>query len=194
MSRRLSFRSEEVLKMKRTKFGLGAIALLSIITGTVLWAAGQAPSVAEPQQKAMEETPSAPEPQKAIEQAPPATEPPQKAGTTVPPTDEPQKKATGQVPSTPEPQKKAMEQAPPADQPQKKTGTTSQSASPANATIQGQVLKIESDSLIVSTGGGGQARLKLDGNTKVEGSPKVGDKVEAELSPERNVLSLKVSQ
>ena len=153
--------------MKRTITGVLAIAVLSLTTGTALWAVEQPPPGAEPQKKAME-------------QAPPAAEP--------------QKKATEQAPSGAEPQKKAMEQAPSAAESQKKADAMPQSASPATATIQGQVLKIESDSLIVSTGGGGQARLKLDSNTKMQGSPKVGDKVEAELSPERNVLSLKVSQ
>ena len=167
--------------MKRTITSVLAIALLSLTTGTALWAMEQAPPGAEPQKKAMEQAPSAAEPQqKAMEQAPSVAEP--------------QKKAMEQAPAAAEPEKKTMEQAPSAAEPQKKTETMPQSASPATATIQGQVLKIESDSLIVSTGGGGQARLKLDGNTKMQGSPKVGDKVEAELSPERNVLSLKVSQ
>jgi hypothetical protein len=167
--------------MKKIITSVLVVALLFLITGTTIGAAEQASSAAESQKKAMEQAPS-------------SAEPPKKAMEQAPSTAEPEKKAMEQAPSTAEPEKKAVEQAPSAAEPQKKAGTMPQSASPATATIQGQVLKIESDSLIVSTGGGGQARLKLDGNTKIQGSPKVGDKVEAELSPERNVLSLKVSQ
>jgi len=62
----------------------------------------------------------------------------------------------------------------------------------ATASLRGQVLKIEPDSLILSTAGDGQVRLKLETNTKIEGSPKVGDTVEVELSPEKRIVSVRV--
>ena len=61
-------------------------------------------------------------------------------------------------------------------------------------TVQGQVLKIEANSLIIQTGGGGQTRLKLDGESKVEGQPKVGDRVEAQMSSDGHVKNLKLAR
>ena len=61
-------------------------------------------------------------------------------------------------------------------------------------TVQGQVLKIEANTLIIQTGGGGQTRLKLDGESKVEGQPKVGDRVEAQMSSDGHVKNLKLAR
>ena len=61
-------------------------------------------------------------------------------------------------------------------------------------TVQGQVLKIEANSLIIQTAGGGQTRLRLDGESKVEGQPKVGDRVEAQMSSDGHVKNLKLAR
>ena len=61
------------------------------------------------------------------------------------------------------------------------------------ASIKGQVLTIEPNALVLGTEGGGQVRLKLNADTKMESALKVGDKVEAEISPEREVVNLKLS-
>ena len=58
--------------------------------------------------------------------------------------------------------------------------------------MNGRLLKLERDAVIISTGGGGQARLKVNAQTKLEGSPRVGDEVEAGLSSEKQVVVLKV--
>jgi hypothetical protein len=60
--------------------------------------------------------------------------------------------------------------------------------------IKGQVLRIDIDALVLGTEGGGQVRLKMDKDTKVERALKVGDKVEAELGPERQAVNVKLSQ
>ena len=59
--------------------------------------------------------------------------------------------------------------------------------------IRGQVLRIDIDALVLGTDGGGQVRLKLDKDTKIERALKVGDKVEAELGPERQAVNVKLS-
>ena len=59
--------------------------------------------------------------------------------------------------------------------------------------IKGQVLRIDIDALVLGTDGGGQVRLKMDKDTKVERALKVGDKVEAELGPERQAVNVKLS-
>ena len=41
---------------------------------------------------------------------------------------------------------------------------------------------------------GGQTRLKLDGESKVEGQPKVGDRVEAQMSSDGHVKNLKLAR
>jgi hypothetical protein len=64
----------------------------------------------------------------------------------------------------------------------------------ATTSLKGQVLKIEQDAVTVSTAGGGQARLKLDPQTKMQGAPKVGDKVEVELTSDKQVVSLKITE
>jgi hypothetical protein len=61
------------------------------------------------------------------------------------------------------------------------------------ASIKGQVLTIEPDALVLGTEGGGQVRLKLNADTKMESALKVGDKVEAEISPEREAVNLRLS-
>lgn len=72
---------------------------------------------------------------------------------------------------------------------------TASSASQSSASgIKGQVLKVEPDALILGNDGGGQVRLKVDKDTKMEQPPKVGDKVEAVVGPERNAIAVKPSE
>jgi hypothetical protein len=74
-----------------------------------------------------------------------------------------------------------------------KPGAISLAPEPSATSIKGQVLTISPDALVLGTEGGGQVRLKLDKDTKIERALKVGDKVEAELGPERQAVNVKLS-
>jgi hypothetical protein len=75
-----------------------------------------------------------------------------------------------------------------------KPGAVSSGPETPAAIIKGQVLMIDPDALVLGTDGGGQVRLKLDKDTKMERALQVGDKVEAEVGPERQAVTLKLSE
>jgi hypothetical protein len=53
---------------------------------------------------------------------------------------------------------------------------------PAGAqTISGEVLKIEGQTYVIRDAFGKEVRLRVDQNSKIEGSPKVGDRIEAKV-------------
>jgi hypothetical protein len=53
---------------------------------------------------------------------------------------------------------------------------------PAGAqTISGEVLRIEGQTYVIRDAFGKEVRLRVDQNSKIEGSPKVGDRVEAKV-------------
>lgn len=53
---------------------------------------------------------------------------------------------------------------------------------PAGAqTITGELLKIEGETYVIRDGFGKEVRLRVDQNSKIEGSPKAGDRVEAKV-------------
>jgi hypothetical protein len=53
---------------------------------------------------------------------------------------------------------------------------------PAGAqTISGEVLKIEGATYVIRDGFGKEVHLRVDENSKIEGAPKVGDRVEAKV-------------
>jgi hypothetical protein len=58
----------------------------------------------------------------------------------------------------------------------------------------GEVLKIEGQSYLIKDASGNQTLLTLDKDTRLEGAPKVGDKIEVELSSDGRLISLKVTQ
>jgi hypothetical protein len=72
-----------------------------------------------------------------------------------------------------------------------KQAIDSLNAPSATNSMKGQVLKIEPDALILGTDGGGQVRLKINKDTKVERALKVGDKVEAEVGADHQLVGLK---
>jgi hypothetical protein len=56
------------------------------------------------------------------------------------------------------------------------------SAQPAGAQeIHGELLRMDKDQCLVKDSFGKEVRLKIDANTKVEGEPKVGDKVDVSV-------------
>ena len=75
-----------------------------------------------------------------------------------------------------------------------KQGIDSLNPPSATSNLKGQVLKIEPDALILGTDGGGQVRLKINKDTKVECALKVGDKVEAEVGADHQLVALKSVQ
>jgi hypothetical protein len=56
--------------------------------------------------------------------------------------------------------------------------------------VEGSVLKVEKDSLVVKDSSGKEIRLRM-GNAKIQGSHKVGDSIRAEFTPEGEVLSIR---
>jgi hypothetical protein len=77
--------------------------------------------------------------------------------------------------------------------PASKPGAIGSVPEPSAASIKGQVLTIEPDVVVLATEGGGQVRLKLTKDTKMERAMKVGDKVEADIGPDHQAVNLKVS-
>ena len=75
-----------------------------------------------------------------------------------------------------------------------KQGADSLSPPSATSSMKGQVLRIEPDALVLGTDGGGQVRLKISKDTKVDRAPKVGDKVEAEVGADHQLVGLKPSE
>ena len=78
--------------------------------------------------------------------------------------------------------------------------STPKQASPATAApsaevgkTTGEVLKIDGQSYLIKDASGNQTLLTLDKDTKLEGKPQVGDKIEAELSSDGRLVSLKVT-
>ncbi len=81
-----------------------------------------------------------------------------------------------------------------AAEPASKPGAVAPAPEPSAASVQGQVLTIEPEAVVLGTQGGGQVRLKLNKDTKMERALKVGDKVEAEIGPEHLAVNLKLSE
>jgi hypothetical protein len=75
-----------------------------------------------------------------------------------------------------------------------KQGIDSLNPPSATSSMKGQVLKIEPDALVLGTDGGGQVRLKINKDTKVERALKVGDKVEVEVGADHQLVALKLAQ
>ena len=78
--------------------------------------------------------------------------------------------------------------------------TPKQASAPATAApsaevgkTTGEVLKIDGQSYLIKDASGNQTLLTLDKDTKLEGKPQVGDKIEAELSSDGRLVSLKVT-
>jgi hypothetical protein len=75
-----------------------------------------------------------------------------------------------------------------------KQGTDSSSPPSATSSMKGQVLKIEPEALVLGTDGGGQIRLKINKDTKMDRVLKAGDKVEAEVGADHQLVGLKPSE
>jgi hypothetical protein len=63
--------------------------------------------------------------------------------------------------------------------------------SPGVNIIKGEVLKIGKGNYVIKDMAGKALRLKVDAGTRIEGDPKVGDRIEAEMSSKRRAASIK---
>jgi hypothetical protein len=78
-----------------------------------------------------------------------------------------------------------------ADPSAQSTEKTGKSASQA---IKGEVLKIDGENYTIKDASGKEVRLHVDKTTKTQGTLKVGDKVEAEATPEGHATSIKAAK
>ena len=75
-----------------------------------------------------------------------------------------------------------------------KQGADSLNPPSTSSSMKGQVLRIEPDALVLGTDGGGQVRLKINKDTKVERALKVGDNVQAEVGADHQLVVVKPSE
>jgi uncharacterized protein YdeI (BOF family) len=68
------------------------------------------------------------------------------------------------------------------------------SGSAAGQTIKGEVLKVEGENYTIKDASGKEIRIHVDKSTKTHGPLKVGDKVEAEATPEGHATSVKAAK
>jgi hypothetical protein len=64
-------------------------------------------------------------------------------------------------------------------------------AAPGSQSITGDLLKIEGEFYVVKDAAGKEVRLHVDKSTKLEGSVKAGDKIEAQATEKGHALSVK---
>lgn len=62
---------------------------------------------------------------------------------------------------------------------------------PGSQAIKGDLLKIEGEFYVVKEASGKEVRLHVDKTSKLDGTFKAGDKIEAEASPQGHALSIK---
>ena len=100
---------------------------------------------------------------------------------TEPPKDQPKKPA--EAPPTPPMAPTATEPAP--------GGAMAPAGSAPAGMVKGDLLRIEGDFYVVKDDTGKEVRLHVDKTSKVDGAPKPGDKVEAQVTAEGHAASLK---
>ncbi len=64
-------------------------------------------------------------------------------------------------------------------------------ASPGSRAVKGDLLRIDGDFYVVKDASGREVRLHVDGTSKLEGTFKAGDKIEAQASEKGHALSIK---
>ena len=58
-------------------------------------------------------------------------------------------------------------------------------------TVKGDLVKIDGEYYVVKDSTGKEVRLHVDSTSKIEGAPKAGDKVEAQMNPTGHATSIK---
>ena len=71
------------------------------------------------------------------------------------------------------------------------TYAAEQMAAPGSEAIKGDLLRIDGEFYVVKDTSGKEVRLHVDGTTKLEGTFKAGDKIEAQASDKGHALSIK---
>ncbi len=75
------------------------------------------------------------------------------------------------------------------------TATVSFGADPKPAqTVKGDLLKIEGEFYVVKDAAGKEVRLHVNKETKLDGAPKAGDKIEAQATAEGHAISIKAAK
>jgi len=64
-------------------------------------------------------------------------------------------------------------------------------AAPGSQAIKGDLLKIDGEFYVVKEASGKEVRLHVDKTSKLEGTFKAGDKIEAQASPQGHALSIR---
>ena len=64
-------------------------------------------------------------------------------------------------------------------------------AAPDSQVVKGDLLKIDGEFYVVKDASGKEVRLHVDGTSKLEGTFKAGDKIEAQASDKGHALSIK---
>jgi hypothetical protein len=57
--------------------------------------------------------------------------------------------------------------------------------------VQGEILKIESEVFVVRDVAGNEVRLQIDKDTKMDAVPQIGDKIEAQVTPQGHARIVK---
>jgi hypothetical protein len=64
----------------------------------------------------------------------------------------------------------------------------------AAQTVKGEILKVDGENYTIKDASGKEVRLHVDKTTKTSGALKVGDKIEAEATPEGHATSIKAAK
>jgi hypothetical protein len=100
---------------------------------------------------------------------------------------------------TEEPKKPAEAPAPTTGAPATTPGTTAAPGAPGTEpgmmagaqTVKGDLMKIDGEYYVVKDSTGKEVKLHVDSTSKIEGAPKAGDKVEAQMNPNGHATSIK---
>ncbi len=71
------------------------------------------------------------------------------------------------------------------------TSTAEQMAASDSTIVTGDLLRIDGEFYVVKDSSGKEVRLHVDGTSKLEGTFKAGDKIEAQASDQGHALSIK---
>jgi hypothetical protein len=66
-----------------------------------------------------------------------------------------------------------------------------QPAAKSSKTVQGEVLRIEGEFYVVKEASGKEVRLHVNKDTRLDGAPKAGDKIEAQTTADGHATSIK---
>ncbi|MEO5631257.1 MAG: hypothetical protein ABIQ24_05220 [Nitrospiraceae bacterium] len=71
------------------------------------------------------------------------------------------------------------------------TAAPGEMAAPGSQAVKGDLLRIDGEFYVVKDTSGKEVRLHVDGTSKLEGTFKAGDKIEAQASDKGHALSIK---